>query len=81
MDPGLGLLLAVPGDVDGLRSQHPAGLPDLDAASAVLPSAPGLFALGKFCAKVLGLAPLCFAKVRRECIATNKVKNMNLKLI
>lgn len=81
MDPGLGLLLAVPGTVDGPHYQHPVGLPELCAASTVLPSAPGLSALGKFCAKVLGLAPLCFAKVRWECVAANKVKNMKLKLI
>lgn len=64
IDPGLGSLLAVPGAVDGHHYQHPVGLPDLCAASAASLLAPGLPALGKFCAKVLGLVPLCFARVR-----------------
>lgn len=50
MNPGLGLLLAVPGAVDGPCYPHPAGLPELCAASAALPLAPGLPAFGKFCA-------------------------------
>ena len=64
MDAGLGLLLAVPGAVDERHYQHPVGLPDLCAASAASPLAPGLPALRKFCTEVLALAPLCFAKVR-----------------
>lgn len=64
MDPGLGSLLAVPGATDGPYYQQPVGLPDLYATSAASALAPALPASGKFCAGVLGLAPLCFAKVR-----------------
>lgn len=64
MDPGLGSLLAVPGAIDGPCYQQPVGPSDLYTASAASPLALGLPASGKFCARVLGLAPLCFAKVR-----------------
>lgn len=60
MDPGLALLLAVPGAVDGPCYQHPTRLPDLCPAFPALPSAPQQ--LGNFVLE-------CLAKVRGKCVA------------